>query len=269
MEVKGIDISQWENGFNFLALRNSEYKFAILRGGYTGYGRNRTKNKDDLFEEFYRSAKSNNVPVGAYYYSCANDYQFGKEEALFFYENCLKGKQFEYPVYIDVEEKRWQNDNKNGVTDAIIAFCDTLEGKGFYVGVYASKSWFNEKIDTARLNDYTKWQAAWTKNGPNFSWPGTHIWQNSDNLRIGGAVVDSDICYVDFPAIIKNGGFNGFGKSSQSYTDKPSEPVIYTVKKGDTLSQIAVDYHTTVKELATKNNIKNVDLIYVGQKLKI
>lgn len=269
MEVKGIDISQWENGFNFLALRNSEYKFAILRGGYTGYGRNRTKNKDDLFEEFYRSAKSNNVPVGAYYYSCANDYQFGKEEALFFYENCLKGKQFEYPVYIDVEEKRWQNDNKNGVTDAIIAFCDTLEGKGFYVGVYASKSWFNEKIDTARLNDYTKWQAAWTKNGPNFSWPGTHIWQNSDNLRIGGAVVDSDICYVDFPTIIKNGGFNGFGKPSQSNTDKPAEPVIYTVKKGDTLSQIAMDYHTTVKELAAKNNIKNVDLIYVGQKLKI
>ena len=269
MEVKGIDVSQWENGFKFSALRNSEYKFAILRGGYTGYGRNRTKNKDDLFEEFYRSAKSNNVPVGAYYYSCANDYQFGKEEALFFYENCLKGKQFEYPVYIDVEEKRWQNDNKNGVTDAIIAFCDTLEGKGFYVGVYASKSWFNEKIDTARLNDYTKWQAAWTKNGPNFSWPGTHIWQNSDNLRIGGAVVDSDICYVDFPTIIKNGGFNGFGKPSQINTDKPAEPVIYTVKKGDTLSQIAVDYHTTVKELAAKNNIKNVDLIYVGQKLKI
>ena len=51
MEIKGIEISQWENGFNFSALRNSEYKFAILRGGYTGYGRNRTKNKDDLFEE--------------------------------------------------------------------------------------------------------------------------------------------------------------------------------------------------------------------------
>ena len=30
MEIKGIDISQWENGFNFSALRYSEYKFAIL-----------------------------------------------------------------------------------------------------------------------------------------------------------------------------------------------------------------------------------------------
>ena len=90
-----------------------------------------------------------------------------------------------------------------------------------------------------------------------------------ERIRIGGAVVDSDICYVDFPTIIKNGGFNGFGKPCQSNTDKPSEPVIYTVKKGDTLSQIAVDYHTTVKDLAAKNNIKNVDLIYVGQKLKI
>ena len=30
MEIKGIDISQWENGFKFSALRNSEYKFASI-----------------------------------------------------------------------------------------------------------------------------------------------------------------------------------------------------------------------------------------------
>ena len=44
MEVKGIDISQWENGFNFSALLKCEYKFAIFRRGYTGYGRNIIKN---------------------------------------------------------------------------------------------------------------------------------------------------------------------------------------------------------------------------------
>ena len=43
----------------------------------------------------------------------------------------------------------------------------------------------------------------------------------------------------------------------------------YTVKKGDTLSELAVKFNTTVSELARLNNIKNVDLIYVGQVLKL
>ena len=45
--------------------------------------------------------------------------------------------------------------------------------------------------------------------------------------------------------------------------------VKYTVKKGDTLSEIAVKYKTTVSALAKLNNIKNVNLIYVGQVLII
>lgn len=43
----------------------------------------------------------------------------------------------------------------------------------------------------------------------------------------------------------------------------------YTVKTGDTLSQIALDKHTTVSDLATTNKIANKNLIIVGQKLKL
>ena len=43
----------------------------------------------------------------------------------------------------------------------------------------------------------------------------------------------------------------------------------YTVKKGDTLSKIAAANGTTVSALASLNNIKNVNLIYVGQVLKL
>ena len=41
----------------------------------------------------------------------------------------------------------------------------------------------------------------------------------------------------------------------------------YIVKKGDTLSEIALKYHTTVNELVKLNNIKNKNLIKVGQKI--
>lgn len=44
---------------------------------------------------------------------------------------------------------------------------------------------------------------------------------------------------------------------------------IYTVKAGDTLSRIAKKYNTTVKRLAEINNIENVNLIFVGQKLRV
>ena len=43
----------------------------------------------------------------------------------------------------------------------------------------------------------------------------------------------------------------------------------HTVVRGDTLSEIAQKYGTTVSYLAKLNNIKNVNLIYVGQVLKI
>ena len=47
------------------------------------------------------------------------------------------------------------------------------------------------------------------------------------------------------------------------------ETVTYTVKSGDTLSEIAEKYNTTVEKLATKNNIKDIHLIYVDQVLVI
>lgn len=49
----------------------------------------------------------------------------------------------------------------------------------------------------------------------------------------------------------------------------PNTTTTYTVKRGDTLSGIAAKYGTTVSNLASLNNIKNVNRIYVGQVLKI
>ncbi|RSI93868.1 LysM peptidoglycan-binding domain-containing protein [Streptococcus mitis] len=47
------------------------------------------------------------------------------------------------------------------------------------------------------------------------------------------------------------------------------ESSTYTVKEGDTLSEIAETHNTTVERLAENNHIDNVHLIYVGQELVI
>ena len=44
--------------------------------------------------------------------------------------------------------------------------------------------------------------------------------------------------------------------------------LIYIVKSGDTLSQIAQKYNTTVQKIKDLNNLKS-NIIYVGQKLKL
>lgn len=262
MSTRGVDISKWQHGINVENLKKTGYEFAILRAGYTGFG-SRKMNKDSSFEGFYSEAKKCGLHVGAYYYSCANTRQRGIDEANFLYNNCLKGKKFEFPIYIDVEDLKWQQDNKKGVTDAIIGFCETLESKKCFVGVYASLSWFRSHIETSRLNAYTKWVASWSKNKPDFHWNAFDLWQNSASVYFEQFTIDTDIAFKDFPSLIKRAGLNGYSSSSNQIT--------YEVKKGDTLWSISQKYlgdGNRYKEIKSLNGL-NTDLIFPGQKLKI
>ena len=51
--------------------------------------------------------------------------------------------------------------------------------------------------------------------------------------------------------------------------EKLAKPTYYTVKRGDTLTAIARDYGTTLAKLKSLNGIKNANLIYVGQKIRV
>ena len=241
---KGIDISNWQAGLSMKKVKDDGYDFVIARASATGYGDGVSKFKDSRFEEFYKGCKDNGLAIGAYHYSCANTYQKGVDEANFMYSNCLKGKQLDMPVFIDVENGQWQTSNKAGVTDAIIGFCDTLEKLGYFVGVYANYNYFKNYIDNARINRYTRWLAVWQNNKPSVSFD-YGLWQYTSKLPINGITVDGDYSYHDYPTIIKEGGFNGYKKEEPKPQPEP-EPVIpaLTLKAGDVI---------TVKEV--KDNI--------------
>ena len=53
---------------------------------------------------------------------------------------------------------------------------------------------------------------------------------------------------------------SGSGSSSKQY---------YTIRTGDTLSEIAKANGTTVKQLQSWNGIKNANVIYAGQKIRV
>lgn len=208
MERQGFDISSYQDGINFDIFKN-DTDFLILRAGFTGYGTGVNYNKDKCFEKFYNEAKNRNIHVGCYYYSCANTYDKGVNEALFLYENCLKGKQFEYPIFIDVENEQWQLNNKEGVTSACIGFCKTLEEKGYYVGIYGSDiATFKDKVYIQRLTDFDFWVARYGKK-PQYV-KEVSMWQSAEDFEFYGYKLDKDYCYIDYPKIIKDKGFNGY-----------------------------------------------------------
>jgi len=219
--IFGIDVSKWQGIFNFAKAKSEGVKFAILRAGYTGSLDGISKVKDSKFELFYKNAKANDILVGAYWYSRATTYEAGKKEAEYMYENCLKGKQFEYPIYIDIEDTKYQiKAGKKSVTEAIKGFCEYLEPKGYYVGIYANSNWFKNYIDTDSLKRYDKWIANWGKSKPTS--PEAGMWQfggETNKIRsnkIAGVTCDQNYAYKDYPGIMIQKGINGYKKIEET-----------------------------------------------------
>ncbi|MGP9437659.1 LysM peptidoglycan-binding domain-containing protein [Ewingella sp. AOP8-B2-18] len=67
--------------------------------------------------------------------------------------------------------------------------------------------------------------------------------------------------------LLKHGSIYTAKTGAHKQSEKTTS--IYLVKKGETLSNIARKLHTTVKRIADLNNIKNINILSVGQKLKV
>ena len=87
-------------------------------------------------------------------------------------------------------------------------------------------------------------------------------WQNKESQLGAFAIKDNAI------AACKS-GYCVFDWNGVAVYTNPAINNTYVVKKGDTLGEIAKKYQTSVNELVRLNNIKNPNLIIVGQRIKI
>jgi len=229
-DMKGIDVSVHNGNIDWQKVKNAGIDFAILRAGY---GRLASQ-KDERFEQNYSGAKAAGVPVGAYWYSYAMSEDEARLEADVFL-SIIKGKQFEFPVYYDVEEKKQFALGKEKVSAIMRAFLKKVENAGYFVGLYGSASSMTTHTADDIKSWYTIWLAHWVDK-TNYS--GAYgIWQHSEKGKVAGinGNVDLDICYKDFPTIIKGKGLNGWGKAEPTSTpapDKPDTTVTATIKIG-------------------------------------
>lgn len=208
MEVKGIDISFWQGDFDMEEAKNDGFEFVIIKAGGSDDG----FYTDSEFENNYRKAKAAGMGVGAYYFvgSGCITAEDGKADALRFID-IIAGKQFDYPVYMDVESI--DPADRAGATEAAIAFCKTMESYGYYVGIYGSEySTFESMLDKSKLTEFDIWCANYDDKPDSLPYG---MWQYSSSNHL-----DKNICYKDYPTIIKNAGLNGYKTVGKQETPK-------------------------------------------------
>ena len=105
----------------------------------------------------------------------------------------------------------------------IKTWCECLEQKGYFVGIYASLWTFQGELNDAELTKYTHWVAQWAKE---CTYKGSFgMWQfgGEKNLirsnQIAGQTVDQNYMHEDFPTLIKRAKFNGYGANTSNTKD--------------------------------------------------
>ena len=264
MKVFGIDVSTHQGNFNFKKAKDEGVEFVILRGAWG-------TNKDKKFETYYKDAKKQGLNVGVYLYTYAKNANEAKQEAEFLYNKCLKGKQFEMPIYIDIENAIQRSLDTKTNTQIVDTFCKTLEKLGYWAGVYADLSFFKNKLRDNELQGYCHWVAQWSNECTYKGNDGVlGLWQFGGEKnyirtnKVAGVVCDQDYELVDYPTKIKARGKNGFKiqiqKSEELLTQIAKKVIkgdfgnglVRKVKLADYLKKN--NYPYTVKEIQNKVN---------------
>lgn len=221
----GIDVSYAQGVIDWEKVKKSGVQFAIIRAGY---GRLASQ-KDSQFERNYSECKKYGIPCGVYWYTYAET----SDEALQEAAACLqviKGKQFEYPVAFDIEEK----DSLSNASELCKIFCNKIEENGYYSAIYSFKSALENNINEEIRKRYDVFLSH--VDVIKSSYKGDYgIWQYSWTGRINGIFgdVDLDYAYKDYPSIIKSNGLNGFEKLEKDpeKPETPEEPEKDTIKE--------------------------------------
>lgn len=221
MKKFGIDISVWQGDFNLEQAKREGVEFVILKGG----GGDDGLYVDRCFDENYKKAKALNMPVGVYWFSRALTINDAKAEADFFYKNCLRGKKFDLPVFVDIENRTQLSIGKRLLTDVIMTWCNDLKGRGYYAGVYSSLSYFRSYMYDSELSDYPHWVAQWSTQLDYAHKDICGVWQFGGETnyirsnKVAGVTCDQDYLLIDYPAYIKQHGLNGYAKSASKPTN--------------------------------------------------
>lgn len=192
-ELWGIDVSKYQGNINWRKVAAAGVKFAMLRVVST--------NKEGLyvdptFEQNYKGAKENGIPVGVYLFTYAQNEAEQNEELRLMFET-LKGKTLEYPVALDVEDVNTASIGKDKLTALTKRGLDIIAQTGYKPILYTGTNYKANYLDMTKLASYDLWLAdcRTSYNGKGKS----QMWQYSqENIAGINGKCDVDYCYKKY-----------------------------------------------------------------------
>ena len=159
---------------------------------------------DPMFERNYAECKRLGIPVGAYYYTYAQDAAAVQAELAKLRE-ALAGKTFNLPIAVDVEDNKLKPLSADALTDLVIAAADAIESWGLYAMVYTYTYYSQTELNMDRLAAYDLWIADYRGTRPTRK---HGMWQYTSKGSLPGISgnVDKNHVYKDYPGIIRRAG---------------------------------------------------------------
>ena len=196
----GIDVSRWNEEINWNKVKDAGVKYAIIRAGYRGSVSGALV-EDWYFKKNVEGATAAGIPVGLYFFTQATNEVEAVEEASMVISLC-KDYDITYPIFIDTEgaggDGRADDLDAKTRTAVCQAFCETIRSSGYQSGIYASKNWLTNNIDTSVLTDdiyiwLAEYGDATTYNGK------YHMWQYTSSGRVLGIEgrVDLNLSFLE------------------------------------------------------------------------
>lgn len=237
--AKGLDISKWNHTVNpdgtyapidWEALKNSGFDYVILKIGSSNSG------IEPTFEMDYEGAKAAGLDVGVYFFTYSTNVSGIKNDAKMILE-WLESKQFEYPIYLDLEDAPSSDYYPSRIaapilTEMCLSFFSELQKAGYYTGLYVNNTFLFEILQTDNMIElFEIWYARYPsleeykwnpEDGEAFVWNKEKygeplgMWQYCCTGLFDSITghLDFNYSYKDYPAIIKHYGFNGYSSDS-------------------------------------------------------
>ena len=254
--IPGIDVSKVNGEPDWGAVRGAGYAFAYIKAtegvGYVS----------PTLDSQLAGARNAGLVTGLYHYARPDTNSPQQDAAEFAAQLARLGASAagNLPPCLDIET---EGDDLAGWIKGFIGAVRGHTGRN-EVMVYASTSWFNDKLAPDSWVDpgVFLWVAHYgrTPGQPGYHTDRVVMHQYADNGRVPGidAATDLDVSMADL-AVLTGG----------TPPPQPPQDETYVVQPGDTLSVIGARLGVDWREIARVNGIADPDLIYVGQVLRI
>lgn len=197
-----LDVSRWQGRIDWDKVKASGLVSGVMIRAMGN--KNGKPYLDPYFARNYAECARLGIPVGGYYYTCAVT-QRQTEEELAALKTALRGKTFQLPLAIDVEDPRLRSMAPAKLSALVARAADRIETWNLYAMVYTYTNFADTALAAQPLAPYDLWLADYRGKRP----ARRHgMWQYTSSGKIPGVSgpVDLSHAYKDYAAIIQRAG---------------------------------------------------------------